>query len=149
MTSQLFSSSTVAYRESTVRKIIGIICILSILASCTSMNKVDGVEKVQLSSVVSEGDKLSVTKRNGDSYYLRVLSVSETELIGTQLAPQDSNVVTMGTSVGSGIIIPLEDIASVEIETIDGAKTTLAIVGGIVLIPFAILGLFLGAATHY
>lgn len=55
----------------------------------------------------------------------------------------------MGTSVGSGIIIPLEDIASVEIETIDGAKTTLAIVGGIVLIPFAILGLFLGAATHY
>lgn len=113
------------------------------------MNKVDGVEKVQMSSVVSQGDKLSVTKLNGDSYYLRVLSVSETELIGTQLAPQDTNVVTMGTSVGSGIIIPLEDIASVEIETIDGAKTTLAIVGGIVLIPFAILGLFLGAATHY
>ena len=97
MTSQLFSFSTVAYRESTVRKIIGIICILSILVSCTSMNKVDGVEKVQLSSVVSQGDKLSVTKLNGDSYYLRVLSVSDTELIGTQLAPQDTNVVTMGT----------------------------------------------------
>ena len=132
-----------------MRKIIWIICILSMLASCTSMNKVDGIEHAQMSSIVSEGDKLSVTKRNGDSYYLRVLSVSETELIGTQLAPQDTNVVTMGTSVGSGIIIPLEDIASIEVETIDGAKTTLAIVGGIVLIPFAILGLFVGAAAHY
>jgi len=113
------------------------------------MNKVERVEQTPLSSVVSEDDKLSVIKRDGDSYYLRVLSVSETELIGTQLAPEDPNVVTLRTSVGSGIIIQLQDIAFVEIETIDGAKTTLAIVGGIVLIPFAILGLILGAAEHY
>ena len=132
-----------------MRKLIALACILSTLISCTSMNKVERIEQTPLSSVVSEGDKLSVIKRDGDSYYLRVLSVSETELIGTQLAPQDPNVVTMGTSVGSGIIIQLQDIASVEIETIDGAKTTLAIVGGIVLIPFAILGLILGAAEHY
>ena len=132
-----------------MRKLIAVTCILSMLISCTSMNKVERIEQTPLSSVVSEGDKLSVIKRDGDSYYLRVLSVSETELIGTQLAPQDPNVVTMGTSVGSGIIIQLQDIASVEIETIDGAKTTLAIVGGIVLIPFAILGLILGAAEHY
>jgi len=132
-----------------MRKLIAVTCILSMLISCTSMNKVERIEQTPLSSVVSEGDKLSVIKRDGDSYYLRVVSVSETELIGTQLAPQDTNVVTMGTSVGSGIIIQLQDIASVEIETIDGAKTTLAIVGGIVLIPFAILGLILGAAEHY
>ena len=132
-----------------MRKLIAVTCILSMLISCTSMNKVERIEQTPLSSVVSEGDKLSVIKHDGDSYYLRVLSVSETELIGTQLAPQDPNVVTMGTSVGSGIIIQLQDIASVEIETIDGAKTTLAIVGGIVLIPFAILGLILGAAEHY
>ena len=132
-----------------MRKLIAVTCILSMLISCTSMNKVERIEQTPLSSVVSEGDKLSVIKHDGDSYYLRVVSVSETELIGTQLAPQDTNVVTMGTSVGSGIIIQLQDIASVEIETIDGAKTTLAIVGGIVLIPFAILGLILGAAEHY
>ena len=132
-----------------MRRLIGFICLFAILVSCTSMSKVDGVEKVKMSSVIAQGDNLSVTKINGDSYYLRVLSVSDTELIGTQLASPGNDIVTMGTSVGSGIIIPLDDIASVEIETIDGAKTTLAIVGGIVLIPFAILGLFLGAAANY
>ena len=43
--------------------------------------------------------------------------------------------------------IPANEIVSIEVETIDGAKTTLAIAGGIVLLPFAILGLFMGAAA--
>ena len=42
------------------------------------------------------------------------------------------------------INIEVDDVEYIEVETIAGGKTTLAIMGGIVLIPFAILGLMFG-----
>jgi len=102
------------------------------ISCCTSLNKLDYYKEVDLSSIVSIGDKLSVTLNSGDNYYLKVVSIKETQMVGTLL------------ETGEGITITVDDIEYIEVETIDGGKTTLAIMGGIVLIPFGILGLFFG-----
>jgi hypothetical protein len=113
------------------------------LASCTSFNRLDGHQEVALSTLLSEGDKARVVMTNGDAYYLEIVRVTEDELVGTQLSPPDRP----GPSYGTGATLKISDIETIEIETIDGAKTTLAIAGGIVLLPFAILGVFFGAAA--
>jgi hypothetical protein len=104
------------------------------ISCCTSLNKLDYYKEVDLSSIVSIGDKLSVTLNSGDNYYLKVVSIKESQMVGTLL------------ETGEGITITVDDIEYIEVETIDGGKTTLAIMGGIVLIPFAILGLMFGTA---
>jgi hypothetical protein len=104
------------------------------ISCCTSLNKLDYYKEVDLSSIVSIGDKLSVTLNSGDNYYLKVVSIEESQMVGTLL------------ETGEGITITVDDIEYIEVETIDGGKTTLAIMGGIVLIPFAILGLMFGTA---
>ena len=104
------------------------------LSCCTSLNKLDYYKEVDLSSIVSIGDKLSVTQNSGDNYYLKVVSTKETQMVGTLM------------ETGEGITITVDDIEYIEVETIDGGKTTLAIMGGIVLIPIGILGLMFGTA---
>jgi hypothetical protein len=118
-----------------------------IVVSCTSLNKLDYYKEVELSSIVSNGDKINVTLQNGDSHYIKVVSISEDKLVGTVLSAPDINIVSIDLSPGRGITIQVEDIEYIEVQTIDGGKTTLAIAGGIVLLPFAILGLFFGAAA--
>ena len=104
------------------------------LSCCTSLNKLDYYKEVDLSSIVSIGDKLSVTLNSGDNYYLKVVSTKETQMVGTLM------------ETGEGITITVDDIEYIEVETIDGGKTTLAIMGGIVLTPIGILGLMFGTA---
>ena len=104
------------------------------ISCCTSLNKLDYYKEVDLSSIVSIGDKLSVTLNSGDNYYLKVVSIKENQMVGTLLQTSE------------GITITVDDIEYIEVETIDGGKTTLAIMGGIVLIPFGILGLMFGTA---
>ena len=104
------------------------------ISCCTSLNKLDYYKEVDLSSIISIGDKLSVTLNSGDNYYLKVVSIKENQMVGTLLETSE------------GITITVDDIEYIEVETIDGGKTTLAIMGGIVLIPFGILGLMFGTA---
>ena len=130
-----------------MRNYVWIFTLLSFLVACTSMNKVDGYEQVPLSSILSAGDTVAVTKADGDRHYIKLVSVSDDAIVGTHLPEGDFGTISMGAVVGSGITIPANEIVSIEVETIDGAKTTLAIAGGIVLLPFAILGLFMGAAA--
>jgi hypothetical protein len=111
------------------------------------MSRIDGYEQASLPSILSAGDTVAVTKTNGDRHYIELVSVSDDTIVGTHLPEGDSGIVSVGAVAGSGITISADDIASIELETIDGAKTTLAIAGGIVLLPFAILGLFMGAAA--
>lgn len=130
-----------------MQKYVWLFTLLSFLVSCTSMNQIEGYEQVPLTSILFEDDKVAITKNNGDRHYIKVLSVTEETVVGTHLPEGDFGTVSMGAVVGSGITIPVDEIASIELERIDGAKTTLAIAGGIVLLPFAILGFFMGAVA--
>ena len=114
------------------------------ISCCTSLNKLDYYKEVDLSSIISIGDKLSVTLNSGDNYYLKVVSINESQMVGTLLETNESQMVGTHIETGEGITIKVDDIEYIEVETIDGGKTTLAIMGGIVLIPFAILGLMFG-----
>ena len=119
------------------------------ISCCTSLNKLDYYKEVDLSSIVSIGDKLSVTLNSGDNYYLKVVSINESQMVGTLLETNESQMVGTHIETGEGITIKVDDIEYIEVETIDGGKTTLAIMGGIVLIPFAILGIMFGTAVAY
>ena len=114
------------------------------ISCCTSLNKLDYYKEVDLSSIVSIGDKLSVTLNSGDNYYLKVVGIKENQMVGTLLETNESQMVGTHIETGEGITIKVDDIEYIEVETIAGGKTTLAIMGGIVLIPFAILGLMFG-----
>ena len=116
------------------------------ISCCTSLNKLDYYKEVDLSSIISIGDKLSVTLNSGDNYYLKVVSIKENQMVGTLLETNESQMVGTHIETGEGITIKVDDIEYIEVETIDGGKTTLAIMGGIVLIPFGILGLMFGTA---
>ena len=70
-------------------------------------------------------------------------------MVGTLLETNESQMVGTHIETGEGITIKVDDIEYIEVETIDGGKTTLAIMGGIVLIPFAILGIMFGTAVAY
>ena len=119
------------------------------ISCCTSLNKLDYYKEVDLSSIISIGDKLSVTLNSGDNYYLKVVSINESQMVGTLLETNESQMVGTHIETGEGITIKVDDIEYIEVETIDGGKTTLAIMGGIVLIPFAILGIMFGTAVAY
>ena len=111
-----------------MRKYIWVFTVLSLLVSCTSMSRIDGYEQVSLPSILSAGDTVAVTKTNGDRHYIKLVSVSDDTIVGTHLPEGDSGTV-VGAVAGSGITISTDDIASIELETIDGAKTTLVTIG--------------------
>ena len=126
-------------------KKIAFFFVILILSCCTSLNQLDYYKEVDLASIVSIGDKISVTLQNGDTHYLKVVSIADNEMVGTLLQVPDVNLVSIDLKTGPGITIKVEDIEYIEVETIDGGKTTLAIMGGIVLIPIALVGIFFGA----
>lgn len=46
----------------------------------------------------------------------------------------------------SSVSIHFDDIEKIELESVDGGKTVLAVVGGILLLPILLLGLLFGVA---
>jgi|GEM_PF-897834 hypothetical protein len=138
----------VFFRKNPAMKVFLLMPLISLAVACTSFNKLDYYKEVELSSILENGDKVLVTLQNGDSHYMQIVSMSDENLVGTLLQKSGENIVGAKKNPGQGITIDVKEIAYIEVETIDGAKTTLAIAGGIVLLPIAILGLFLGAAAN-
>lgn len=78
--------------------LIPILC----LAACTSFNRLEGYQEVELSTLLSEGDKAKVVMTNGDAYYLKVVRITQDELVGTQLSPRTDPVRPMAQVSPSG-----------------------------------------------
>lgn len=112
------------------------VCMLTILSllGCTTFKPVE-YKEVSLSEIVEVGKTYKFTEVDGSVTEMKVTSVSETEVTGTMES-------------GIGKTIQAVDLQSIEVETIDGGKTTLAVIGGIILLPIALLVIIVGCAME-
>lgn len=106
------------------------ICIFSLI-SCTSMKPVSHTDPEE---PIAFKDHIIIYEKSGRIIDMKVVSVDEHAITGSLVVEPLKSVT-----------IPFADIEKIEIESIDGGKTTLAVVGGIVLLPFLLLGVMFGA----
>ena len=106
------------------------------LVGCTSMRPVE-MERSDFTDYIETGDRLVVYEKYG-----RVLDM--------KVAKVEPDVIH-GSLAGAGwstVMVELPDVEKIEIERIDGAKTTGAVVGGIILLPIFVAFAGLGAAAE-
>lgn len=103
------------------------------LSGCTTMRPIDGRE-ASVTEQVEAGDHLVVYEKAGRIVDMTVREVDNDRITGT-----------LTESAGATVEVDVDDIEKVEIEKLDGARTTLAVVGGtIVVVPLAILAVLTG-----
>lgn len=105
------------------------------LVGCTSMRAVDMAQE-DFADHLETGDHLVVYERQGRIIDMKVTQVEDGALYGSLT---DDGLTT--------VKVMLEDVERIEIEKISGAKTTGAVVGGIVLLPIVAAGAMLGVAA--
>jgi hypothetical protein len=98
------------------------------LVGCTTMRPVE-TEQSKLTEQLEVGDHLIVYEKSG-----RIVDMTLDVIDGDSLE---------GTLAGNNFIpveVDIDDIEKIEVEKIDGVKTTLAVVGGvIVIVPLAMI----------
>lgn len=94
------------------------------MLGCTTFKPVEYTE-VSLPDLIEVGETYKFTKTDGTVIEMKVTSVSADEVTGTMEG-------------GGGRTILATDLQALEVETIDGGKTTLAVIGGIILLPIAL-----------
>ena len=105
------------------------------LVGCTSMQKLDH-SKVNLSEELEVGDHVIVYTHDG-------------RVIDMHVAYIDQGVMR-GSNIQSGGIheVQFDEITQINVEGIDGGQTSLAVLGGIILLPIAALGAGLAIAEQ-
>lgn len=113
-----------------------IICLLTMLSliGCTTFRPVE-YQELKLTELVEVGETYKFTEINGSVTMMKVTAVSDTEVTGT-------------LEHGAGKTIQAVDLQSIEVETIDGGKTVLAVVGGIILLPLALIYLIFACVSE-
>ena len=92
------------------RELVTIIIMAVLLIGCTTMKRVDP-QQTDLAEFIEVGDRLIVYTRNSGNMAMTVTDI-------------DDKVIR-----SNNVTVKIDDIVRVEVEKIDGAKTTLAIVG--------------------
>jgi len=92
------------------------------VAGCASYSHAD-VQPTDAANVLSVGDEVEITRKNGTTAYLKVEEISDTEVSGSLLT----------NMFGRNVSIPFVDIASITLYTRDGydSEQTTEIIGGI------------------
>lgn len=107
------------------------------LVGCTTMRPVD-TQPANLTEQIEVGDHLVVYEKSGRIVDMTVSVISDTTLDGT-----------LASNTYVPVTVNIDDIEKIEVEKIDGVKTTLAVVGGtIVILPLAVLALLVGASGY-
>jgi hypothetical protein len=118
-----------------IKKAILLAALFSMLG-CTSMRPVE-MEQADFTDYIETGDHLIVYEKYGRVLDMKVAKVEPT--------------VIQGSLAGAGwstVMVELPDVEKIEIERISGAKTTGAVVGGIILLPIFVAFAGLGAAAE-
>ncbi len=103
-----------------MKKIMCIWMVLSLIG-CTTFKPVEHLE-VSLPDIIVVDETYKFTTNSGDVSKMKVIDVSADKVVGT-------------LEGGNGQTINAADILSIEVETIDGVKTTLAVIGGTISDP--------------
>ena len=98
------------------------------LIGCTSMRPVDA-QRTDLAAELEADDRLLVYENSGRIIDMTLIALDDGTIRGR-----------MNDGSRGPISVAVADIEKLEIEKIDGAKTTLAVVGGtIIIVPIALI----------
>ncbi len=106
-----------------MKKVMCIWMVLSLIG-CTTFKPVEHLE-VSLPDIIVVDETYKFTTNSGDVSKMKVIDVSADKVVGT-------------LEGGNGQTINTADILSIEVETIDGGKTTLVVIGGIAIVTAAV-----------
>ena len=106
-----------------------IICLVAAIAlvGCTSMRPMDAA-RADLATQLDAGDHLVVYERSG-----RVLDMKYRDI-------EDERIRGWATDTSGPVSVAVADVERLEIEKVDGVKTTLAVAGGTVAIAIIAVG---------
>ena len=114
-----------------MRNIKNLLIAALLLSSTGCITTMRSLEENQIiSDVVKQGDKVEIINTDGHISAFTVGKVTSVFIAGTSEA-------------GSNVTVALADIETIKTEQIDGGKTTLAIVGGVVALPIIAAGVLL------
>jgi len=119
-----------------MKNVIWVFAMLSLLG-CTTLKSVEQTEGFAFTEVIQVGEVYQFTTSDGSVTMMKVLEVTDDEVTGS-LSDEK------GKKFGGGRTLQTADIVEIEILGIDGAKTTLAVIGGIILIPIALVAIVIG-----
>ena len=98
------------------------------LVACTTMRPIE-TQQSNLTEQIEVGDHLVIYEKSG-----RIADMTLTLIDG------DSLHGSLADSRRTPVQVDINDIEKIEVEKIDGVKTTLAVIGGaIVIVPLAVL----------
>lgn len=104
------------------------------LIGCTTMRPIEP-QQANLAEQVEVGDHLIVYEKSG-----RIIDMTVSVIDGDRIEG------TLADSSGFPVAVDVNEIEKIEVEKIDGAKTTLAVVGGtIVVLPLFVIAAMTGA----
>ncbi len=110
------------------------ICLIVIvcMVGCTSMKPVKQESPEQS---IQFKDRIVVYEKSGRIVDMKVVKIEQNQITGSLTEDPLSSVT-----------IHFDDIEKIELESVDGGKTVLAVIGGILLLPILLLGLLFGVA---
>jgi len=109
-------------------RMTAVLMTLIVLTGCTSMRAID-VSQADFTTQLETGDHLVITEKGG-----RIVDMTFAQIEGNTLFGSRHN------NGMESVEVEIDQILQIEIEKISGAKTTAAVVGGIVLLPVVAVG---------
>lgn len=103
--------------------------VLCLVSGCTSLQPVQPEQTLDKVNQLEVGSRLIVYEKSGRRIDMRFVRMDEHALYGS-LTQDGLHAIT----------VIFEDVEAIETEQVDGLKTSLAAVGGIVLLPIFALG---------
>ncbi|NVJ59478.1 MAG: hypothetical protein HWE27_03765 [Gammaproteobacteria bacterium] len=93
------------------------------------------VESHHIRESVEFKDRVIIYKSSGEIIDMTVVKMSDETILGA-----------LTRDPLQSITVDIKTIEKIEVESVDGTKTTFAVIGGILLLPFVILGAIIGIA---
>ncbi len=103
---------------------------------CTTMRSID-TRKHDLTEQLEVGDYVVIYQKSGRSVDMTIHAIDAYTLQGT-----------LGKNNGRSVQVDIDDIETIEKEGIAVAKTTGAVLGGIVLLPIMVLGVAMSGGSY-
>jgi len=110
-------------------RIIVLLACATLVLGCTSLGRGDPKALADGKLVLEPGDRIVVSEKSGRRIDMRFVRVFGGQIYGS-----------LSQNGLHPVVIDVEQIEAIEIEQVDGLKTTFAVVVGIVAFPLAALG---------
>jgi hypothetical protein len=111
------------------KSLVATLLTVVLLAGCTQLKPVTQGQTLDRVHHLEIGDRLLVYEKGGRRVDMRYVRMDETTIYGS-----------LTTDGLTAVRVVIDDIEGIETEQVDGLRTSLAVVGGVVMLPIVALG---------